>query len=64
MKDKVSKDSVDYRHGTEREHCGICTMFRAVHGSYHPYRCTLVEGVIQPAMTCDEFRKRKEASNG
>ncbi len=59
MTDKVSKDSVDYRLGTMREHCGICTMIRRARGS--GYRCTLVEGVIRPTMTCDEFRKDKDA---
>ncbi len=61
MEDKVSKDSVDYRLGTDREHCGICTMFRR---NYRGgiYRCTLVAGVIQAEMTCDEFRKKKETA--
>ncbi len=59
MVDKVSKDSVDYREGTDKEHCGICTMIRHAHGFY---RCTLVEGVIHRSMTCDEFRKKKEAA--
>ncbi len=60
MAGKVTKDSVDYREGTRREHCGICTMIRHAHGIL--YHCTLVEGVIRPEMTCDEFRRRREAT--
>lgn len=49
MMTKVSKDSVDYRPGTNEEHCGICTMFR------EPNRCTLVAGIIRKPDTCDRF---------
>jgi len=49
MTGKVPKAKVHYREGTEREHCGICTMFRAPHG------CTLVAGPIFTDDTCDEF---------
>lgn len=46
---KKTKLAVNYRHGTDAQHCGICTMFR------DPHECTLVEGFIQKDAVCDEF---------
>ena len=54
---KVSKDSVNYRKGTDKEHCWICTMF------VPPNKCTLVAGIIRAMDTCDEF-KRDKAKGG
>jgi hypothetical protein len=60
MTNKVSKDSVDYRLGTKREHCGICTMIRKGPDTTGYDHCTLVAGIIHPDMTCDEFKPKKK----
>ena len=56
---KVSKSSVNYRPAKGDKRCGNCSMYRRVHrtkglnGS-----CTLVEGAIDPADTCDKWEKK------
>lgn len=45
---KVSKESVNYREGSSRQHCGNCVMYR-------DRRCDLVNGVISPDDVCDRW---------
>jgi hypothetical protein len=53
MDEKISKAKANYREGTPKEHCSICTMWRG------PHSCTAVSGVIYAADTCDLFEKRE-----
>ena len=50
---KEPKQEVDYRKGSRKEHCGICTMFVPMNS------CTAVEGPIFPAMLCNLFKRKK-----
>jgi hypothetical protein len=52
---QVSKESVNYRSGTGKEHCGNCIM-------YHNHRCDLVEGDISPDDTCDRWEAKVSKS--
>ena len=52
---KVSKESVDYRDGSQKRRCGICIMFRSPHG------CTAVAGEVSASMLCDLFKRKKSA---
>jgi hypothetical protein len=52
---KVSKASVNYRSGTNAEHCGNCVMFLPSEPRADDGRCTLVEGPIDADDTCDEW---------
>lgn len=53
MAEKATKQKANYRNGTAKRHCGICSMFRK------PDSCTAVEGKISPAKLCDYFERRK-----
>lgn len=53
---KVSKESVNYRHGTAAEHCGNCAM-------YSENTCDLVRGQIEPLDTCDRWITRSSEKN-
>jgi hypothetical protein len=46
---KVSKIKVNYRQGTEENHCGNCDMFNP------PADCDLVAGRIRPTALCDKW---------
>lgn len=52
--EKVSKESVDYRHHTGEHMCGNCSMFR-VSGDDESGSCTLVAGNIRSDDVCDEW---------
>lgn len=52
---KVTKSSVNYRHGNAEKRCDLCTMFRV------PDKCTLVRGDIGHHMLCDEFKAKSRA---
>lgn len=51
---KASKEEARYSlHGTEEEHCGVCTMFR------RPGLCTSVQGRVNADIgICKYFEKR------
>jgi hypothetical protein len=53
---KADKASVNYRPGTPKEHCGICTMFQK------PNRCTAVAGDIEASKLCDLFEPEIDAA--
>lgn len=46
---KATQESVNYRLGTPKQHCGICAMF------VDPDKCTSVEGDIKREKVCDLF---------
>lgn len=48
---KVSKASVHYRLGSSDKRCGNCSMYRN-------HICSLVCGVIDPAMVCDRWEAK------
>lgn len=48
---QVSKQSVNYRNGTDKKHCGNCVM-------YHDHKCDLVEGEISPYEVCDRWEAK------
>lgn len=53
-KDKSTKAEANYRMGTVRKHCGICTMFKKATAS-----CTAVRGLIDRDHVCDYFEAKK-----
>lgn len=55
--EKVSKESVDYREGSDARHCGNCSMYSA-------NSCTLVAGRIEPGMVCDEWDAASSRAKG
>lgn len=65
-KDKPTKTKaqVNYREGTKAKHCGNCTMIRLNPPDFGSHSCTLVKGLIEPDMVCDEWYPggRKEAA--
>jgi hypothetical protein len=52
---KVSKESVNYRHGTSERHCGNCVMFRLHPPDFESGACTLVQGIIEEDDVCDRW---------
>lgn len=52
---KVSKESANYRQATGKQRCGNCSMIRPNPPDFESYSCTLVEGLIRPGDTCDEW---------
>jgi hypothetical protein len=52
MTEKATKAEVNYRGGTARRHCGICTKFIRPHG------CKGVAGKIEAGDLCDRFIKK------
>jgi hypothetical protein len=52
---KATKTEENYRHGNEKEHCSICTMWRP------PHSCTAVAGGIEPDDLCKLFKRKKAA---
>lgn len=55
---KVSKASVHFREGSERECCKLCTMFLS-HAYSKSGSCTLVAGFIGEDDLCDKFEPEK-----
>ena len=55
MQHKSTKREADYRMGREDKHCGICA-------HYHSGKCSLVEGSIDPQMSCKYFISEKQAA--
>lgn len=53
-KDKETKQAVNYRMGTAKEHCSVCTMYRQKTGS-----CSAVKGMIARDHVCDLFERKK-----
>lgn len=54
---KSTKSEANYRLGTKKEKCAICTMFRS------PDSCTAVQGSIRPQDTCDYFESSKRKNS-
>ncbi len=50
--ERASKESVHYRLGTPKQHCGICAMF------VEPDKCTSVEGDIKREKVCDLYEPK------
>ena len=59
---KVTKSSVNYRHGSSEKHCGNCTMIRLMPPDFETHKCTLVKGIINPDDVCDEWEAKVEKS--
>ncbi len=56
--DKAEHAAVNYRKGTEVEHCSICAMYRG------PDDCTSVVPPIKPDGTCDLYEPDAEPAGG
>lgn len=56
--DKVSKESVNYRHATGAHHCGNCVMFRLNPPDFESGACTLVKGIIEEDDVCDRWEAK------
>jgi hypothetical protein len=52
---EATKAEENYRHGSEKEHCSICKMWRP------PHSCDAVVGEIEPADLCDFFKRKSAA---
>lgn len=60
---KVSKESVHYRLATDPRRCGSCEMYRPSDVDDEFGLCTLVQGVIKAADTCDRWYSTAEKND-
>ena len=58
MSEKITKAEAQYRLGTQKRRCSMCTMFEEALVANTPSSCTKLRGSIDPIYVCDYFERK------